>query len=102
MRGFVGYDSLQEKQDTFKHLRSKLPDRKESYTQGVHPYSNEEMRALLDQQNSQKDTEYYHKEKEDGRFFARNLWPEGEIGQNLRKVWEEYNDLMEQKVREIY
>ena len=60
------------------------------------------MRALLDQQNSQKDTEYYHNEKEDGRFFARNLWPEGEIGQNLRKVWEEYNDLMEQKVREIY
>jgi isopenicillin N synthase-like dioxygenase len=108
LRGFVPYgSSLQRSTDLHATLapagagaqKARTPDRKESFTVGVHRFCDLETRAADDE----RDKAYFQRESADGRFFAHNRWPAGGVGEELRVAWRAYfDDVAEPLVRTLY
>lgn len=80
LRGFVPYgshlqrsadlDPTPAKETASANVPQRAPDRKESFTVGVHAFCDAETREA-----SVEDASYFDKESADGRFFAQNQWP---------------------------
>jgi len=83
LRGYVPYGSqLQRSADVDGKPSSaagRTPDRKESFTVGVHSFCDRETRSA-----EAGDEAYFAKESADGRLFAANQWPLGPAGAEVR------------------
>ena len=108
LRGYVPYgSSLQRSTDVDSASvpaatggpQARTPDRKESFTVGVHGFCDADTRTAVDP----ADDAYFGQESADGRLFAHNRWPDGTVGGELRAAWRAYfEDAMEPLARSLY
>eukprot|EP00658_Telonema_sp_P-2_P000319 TRINITY_DN10113_c0_g1_i9.p1 TRINITY_DN10113_c0_g1~~TRINITY_DN10113_c0_g1_i9.p1 ORF type:complete len:398 (-),score=122.18 TRINITY_DN10113_c0_g1_i9:280-1329(-) len=104
-RGFVGYQGKPDKngeQGGYAALLQGVPDRRESFTAGIHPYQEPDRRQALLEEMGPEERRYFEQEGGTGRLFMQNIWPDNQVGEQLRSTWSSHYQVIEPLVENIY